>query len=216
MTVSGTQNKCLDLPILLSSWRSKKDEVGAQALIDSGAEDNFIDNNFAKLMGFETMPLDEPIKVYNIDGTRNKEGINTEFVQVMLEVQGRTMHVDLLATGLGRNKVILGLPWLEDMNLDIDWKQGTINWRNTLNEESKEKAKSSSNARFMANILSSLFEEEEKVKDILNNDLTVSYISGKPTKELEDVWICAAMKMNKSTALTAKANEKKEKKTIEE
>jgi hypothetical protein len=77
----------------------------------------------------KTTPLEDPIKVYKVDGTRNKEGTITDSVRVMLEVQGRTMRVDLLVTGLGRNKVILGLPWLEGMNPDIDWRRGVLTWR---------------------------------------------------------------------------------------
>ena len=80
-TVTRKRNKQFDLPIILSqtSRSNQKDEVGTRALVDSGAEDNFIDATFTKLMGFKTLPLDEPIKVYNVDGTRNKEGTIFEF-----------------------------------------------------------------------------------------------------------------------------------------
>ena len=101
-------------------WSRSSGDVGTQALIDSGAEDNFIDNLFVEQMGFETMMLEEPLKVFNVDGTANKVGTITEFVRVLLEVQGHQQRVDLLVTGLGRNKVLLGMPWLEDTNPDIN------------------------------------------------------------------------------------------------
>jgi hypothetical protein len=63
-------------------------------------EDNFIDTSYTKLMGLKTLLLDEPIKVYNVDGTRNKEGMITDFARVMLEVQGMHMCVDLLVTDI--------------------------------------------------------------------------------------------------------------------
>jgi hypothetical protein len=35
----------------------------------------------------------------------------------------------LLVTGLGRQKVILGCPWLTKQNPIIDWAKGTLEWR---------------------------------------------------------------------------------------
>jgi hypothetical protein len=160
--VTRKRNK-FDLPIILSpiSRSNQKEEVGTRALVDSGAEDNFIYAIFTKLMGFKTLPLDEPIKVYNVDGTRNKEGTITEFVQIMMEVQGMHMRVDLLVTGLGRNKVILGIPWLGDVNPDIDWRTGILRWREPAecidgedcSDDEEKQAENSNHARFVANYL---------------------------------------------------------------
>ena len=33
-------------------------------------------------------------------------------------------------TGLGKQKIILGFPWLQKHNPDIDWKKGTLKWQN--------------------------------------------------------------------------------------
>ena len=35
----------------------------------------------------------------------------------------------LMVTGLGKQKVILGFPWFEEMNPEINWKKGTLNWQ---------------------------------------------------------------------------------------
>ena len=34
----------------------------------------------------------------------------------------------LLVSGLGRQKIILGLPWLTEHNPDINWKTGVVKW----------------------------------------------------------------------------------------
>ena len=34
-----------------------------------------------------------------------------------------------MVTGLGKQKVILGFPWFEEMNPEINWKEGTLAWR---------------------------------------------------------------------------------------
>jgi hypothetical protein len=40
-----------------------------------------------------------------------------------------------LITGLGNQKIILGLPWLQKHNSEINWKEGTLQWRTTTMEE---------------------------------------------------------------------------------
>jgi hypothetical protein len=48
---SQRKNKHFDLPIILSSAVHDLEEVGTRALVDSGAKQNFIYVNFAKMMG---------------------------------------------------------------------------------------------------------------------------------------------------------------------
>jgi hypothetical protein len=47
-------------------------EVKTTALLDSGANENFIDKNSWKELDIGQHPLKEPIKVLNVDGTENK------------------------------------------------------------------------------------------------------------------------------------------------
>ena len=51
------------------------------------------------------------------------------YVNLTMEIDGRTMDTQLLVTGLGNQKIILGFPWLNEHNPDIDWKTGTFKWR---------------------------------------------------------------------------------------
>jgi hypothetical protein len=37
----------------------------------------------------------------------------------------------MMVTGLGKNKIILGLPWFREVNLIIDWQKGTLDWQQT-------------------------------------------------------------------------------------
>uniref|UniRef100_A0A0W0G221 Pro-pol protein n=1 Tax=Moniliophthora roreri TaxID=221103 RepID=A0A0W0G221_MONRR len=70
-----------------------------------------------------------PIKVYNIDGTQNKIGWITHLVTIDLSVGNQTMMETLLISGLGPEQFILGLPWLQDHNPDINWVTGVIKFR---------------------------------------------------------------------------------------
>ena len=66
---------------------------------------------------------------WNIDGTLNKTRTITSYVDLMVEIDRRTMDIQLLVTGLGNQKIILGFPWLNKYNPDIDWKTGEFKWR---------------------------------------------------------------------------------------
>ena len=46
-----------------------------------------------------------------------------------IEIHGRTCKERFLVTGLGRQKIILGFPWLTKTNPIIDWQKGTLEWR---------------------------------------------------------------------------------------
>jgi hypothetical protein len=112
------------IPILVS-YRGKK-KVGTKALIDCGAEGDFIDKTFAEEHGIPLAPLPVPILAKNVDGTLNKKGTITHYTWVEVKLKEHKFRVRLLATGLGKDHIILGLPWLKKTNPKIDWARGTI------------------------------------------------------------------------------------------
>ena len=95
-------------------------------LIDSGAGGKFIDQNYVKKIGLETKKLNKPIIARNVDGTENKRGKITTFVEAYLTINGRRTYTQLNVTGLGKQKIILGFPWLSEHDPDIDWRNGQI------------------------------------------------------------------------------------------
>lgn len=104
-------------------------KVETKALIDSAAGGRFIDQNFVRRKKISTQQLHKPIPVYNVDGTPNKQGTIREFVRIPVQIHGRTNILDLFVCGLGRQTMILGMPWLRATNPPIDWRKGTIEWR---------------------------------------------------------------------------------------
>ena len=98
-------------------------------LIDSGAGGKFIDQNYAKWKGFEIKTLQEPITARNVDGTENKRGKITSYVDLILTINGRTTPTRLLVSGLGKQRIILGFPWLKQHNPIIDWVTKEVTWR---------------------------------------------------------------------------------------
>ena len=118
----------MSIPISIKD-KNRKEIVETLALIDSGAGGQFIDQNYAKNAGFNIQPLDKPLKALNVDGTENKKGRITSFVDLTFEIDGKTTNERLLVTGFGKQRVILGFPWLNRLNPEIDWKTGRLSWR---------------------------------------------------------------------------------------
>jgi hypothetical protein len=63
---------------------------------------------------------------WNVDGTENKQGTIRYYMDLDLQVNGKTNTEQFLITGLGNQKIILGLPWLRENNPEINWKEGTL------------------------------------------------------------------------------------------
>ena len=64
-----------------------------------------------------------------MDGTPNKKGKITSFVTLTLVINGRTKRTRLLVTGLEKQQIVLGFPWLREQNPDINWQTGEFKWR---------------------------------------------------------------------------------------
>ena len=110
------------LPIKISSDNEEGIEI-VEGLLDSGASGEFIDQDFARDLHAEKKDLKKPIQVYNVDGTLNKRGTITQYVELELEIHERKRKHRLLVTGLGKQQIILGYTWLKEMNPLIDWQK---------------------------------------------------------------------------------------------
>ena len=73
------------LPIKISSNNGEGIEI-VEGLLDSGASGKFIDQNYARDIHTEKKDLEKPIQVYNVDGTPNKRGTITQYVELELEI----------------------------------------------------------------------------------------------------------------------------------
>ena len=118
----------ISLPIEIK--RNEYESVETLALIDSRAGGKFINQKYVEQLGLPIQALKKPIMARNIDGTLNKTGTITSYVDLTVKIDGRTMDIQLLVTGLGNQRIILGFPWLNECNPDINWRTGEFKWRN--------------------------------------------------------------------------------------
>ena len=91
-------------------------------MIDSGATGIFINESTVNEHQLHRRKLKGPIRISNIDGSANSAGLLTHFVRMNITVGAHTSSIDMLVTNLGPKPLILGLPWLEKVNLLINWK----------------------------------------------------------------------------------------------
>lgn len=190
VTLAQVSNKSISILIsIVGPEHSESKAVKTLALIDSGAGGVFIDQRFAQKLNLPFSSLEEPIIVHNVDGTKNKTGLIHHFVNVDTLINDRITNIKMYVTGLGRQKIILGFPWLQDFNPIIDWKQGTLRWM-----------------------------EEGPRWDLTNEEidesLVISYIGNEMTSAAEEIWINA--KFSQSMLMSQKYDEKKTALTAEE
>ena len=122
--ISGSKTNSFCLPILI--WKQDGKIVGANALIDSGAMRCFISKDTVQRLGLLVQKLDQTVQAWNVDETPNKSGLVKYKTNIMLDYGGVREHWDLFILNCGKNEVILGLPWLQAINLEINWKDGRI------------------------------------------------------------------------------------------
>ena len=97
-----------------------------QALVDSGATDNFIHPNFAKRLGLKMMPLEKPKWIYNIDNTSNKVGSITHSLELRVTTKHQDKVMRFLINNIGHEDILLGYPWLATFEPKFKWKSATI------------------------------------------------------------------------------------------
>ena len=116
----------LSIPLKI---RTESETVETNALLDSGAGGEFIDQNYAKTLNLPLKTLDKLIPAISVDATLNKKGTIKHYVNLELEILGQPQTIRLLITRLGKQKILLGFPWLQKNNPIINWQTGTFQWR---------------------------------------------------------------------------------------
>jgi hypothetical protein len=116
-------NQSMHIPIIL---RAETKPVETKALLDSGANGQLMDRTFAIKHNFKMTPLVFPRNVYNADGTLNRAGQITHVIFTTTQIGQRSRGHRYYVTDLGSEDVILGLPWLQAVNPNINWETGAL------------------------------------------------------------------------------------------
>ena len=89
--------------------------------------ENFINMQYTKELQLPIKQLQQPWLVYNVDGTRNKNGDIEQYTDLEMQMGNQRVWLRFFLTDLANQKAILGYPWFTAMQLKIDWAWGWIN-----------------------------------------------------------------------------------------
>ena len=95
-------------------------------LVDSGATNNFIHPCLVKRLGLGTKSLDKLRKVWNVNGTTNRGGELTHYMDLEVKTGERQQKMCFLVMDLGDENLILGYPWLSTFEPKFSWHNGVI------------------------------------------------------------------------------------------
>ena len=166
-------------------------------MIDSGATGIFVSEKFVSENHVVRKPMKHLIVLYNIDGSKNKAGSIMHYATLRLQVGTFDKYVDCYVTNISNEDLILGIPWLREVNPDINWKSGSIMFNGEMQETSLPE---DGDTPFQKIGATQKLRRKWKREGIFE-DVT------------EELWCCAGVTY--STELAAQAHQSKSKKTFE-
>jgi hypothetical protein len=118
-----SKKNALEIPFDFKTYMGGRKE---KALVDSGAMENFIDYKTVKWLKLGTKKLTPAWPVFNIDGTHNKAGTIDQTIHLYTKLGETEQCLQFFVTDLGKDCMILGYPWLQTFNPDINWTNGKL------------------------------------------------------------------------------------------
>jgi len=108
-----------------------------QAMIDSGAQGNYISPNLVNKLRLPWKKKDEPYRLRTIDVSLIDYGqglvdMETAPLQVTIADHGHTMTFDI--TEISSHNIVLGIPWLRASNPRVNWRTGHLQWETPRRE----------------------------------------------------------------------------------
>ena len=96
------------------------------ALLDSRATENFMDQRMVERLGISLRPMREPRRVFNVNGTENKHGTLIHYTLLRVKKGDKNLLQWFYVTSLGADCAIFSYPWLRDFNPNVDWGTGQV------------------------------------------------------------------------------------------
>jgi len=101
-------------------------EITINAMIDSGATEDFIDKGFCSKYNIRTTQAKTIREVYLADGRPSAMGPITQTAKLPMDIGSHRELAIFQVAKLPNHEVILGMPWLKQHSPGIDWGQGKI------------------------------------------------------------------------------------------
>ena len=95
-----------------------------KALVDSRCTYMRINEQLVKDKRIQMKSIDFSFKVFNADGTKNREV--TKVAPLEIEINGHKETLEAAVTDLDGTDMFLGHDWLVKHNPEVNWRNGTI------------------------------------------------------------------------------------------
>ena len=147
-----------------------------------------------------------------MDGTENKKEKITSFVDIELTINDRPMKIQAHITGLGKQKIILGFPWLTKHNANINWKTGKFAWRTKRPFKIKQHPITPLHRAKLATLQPTIIEETDQEEHLnhsqnpSSNEILLAYIK----EEQKPNEVCINIKTSNAIEFHLQHNEKKD------
>jgi len=105
---------------------SIKNSTTVNPMIDSGATEDLIDQQFCNRHQIQTIKAKNSRVIYLADGEPSSMGHVTHIARVPMDIRAHKEITTFQVAKLKNHKAILGMPWLMNHNPQIDWGQGKI------------------------------------------------------------------------------------------
>ena len=100
--------------------------VSINAMVDSGATEDFIDKSICDKHQIPTILAEKPREIYLADGNLSEMGPITHIAKVLIAIGGYREIATLQVANLQNHVIILGMPWLKGHNPKIDGENEKI------------------------------------------------------------------------------------------
>jgi len=167
-----------------------------KALVDSGAQQNYVSAQAAERAGLTLLPKLVPylLTVANGKPMPGESTVTHEVRRVPLHIQTHQEVIDLHVIDLASKDIILGLPWLQEHNPVIDWKNRKLMFRCCGTDATTSKPTPRLSARVDENAINNIGSKKDDLKKqesgstITNNDVRVleKHVTPDIPKEYKD------------------------------
>jgi len=110
----------------------EQESVTINAMIDSGATEDFIDREVCNKHGIKMIKAKNPREIYLADGKPSAMGPVTHMTKVPMDISSHRELATFQVANLQNHRVILGMPWLREHNPTIDWNDKRITFNSEL------------------------------------------------------------------------------------
>jgi hypothetical protein len=83
--------------------------------------------------------MDTPVKVLNVDGSKNMAGIVNSYATLRVKLGSKIQNLKFSLAELGEDRAIFGFPFLHVFNPLINWQTGKIGYKGGITVTQKQK-----------------------------------------------------------------------------